>query len=86
VAMTEVVREFLGRQYGFAVRDQTTCDLRRRLGAAGLSGEALGRAMHWIDDADQVKFANHHAGADEARAQLAAARALVTSLAEAPRA
>ena len=82
VAMAEVVRGFLGRRYGFAVRDQTTDDLRRRLGSADLAPEALGLAMHWIDDADRVKFANHHAGADEARAQLAAARALVTSLAE----
>jgi len=81
VAMSDVMREYLGRRYGFSASDQTTGDLERRLDGVGLPATTRSHATRWLVACDRVKFANHHAAADEARAALAAARALVTATA-----
>jgi hypothetical protein len=80
IRMSDVVRDFLGRRYGFSPRDQTTADLTRRLDAA-LPASASGEVARWLEACDRVKYANHHAEAAEAHAAIAEARALVTSIA-----
>ncbi len=74
-AMTEVVREYLGRRFGFNALDMTTSELLEALSA---QPEALRVALErWLSACDLVKFARLPASREDATAMLREAVALV---------
>jgi hypothetical protein len=70
-AVTEVVRDYLGKRHGFAALDMTTSELFAALGGGRPELE------RWFADCDMVKFARAPASRDDARAAVAAAIGLV---------
>lgn len=75
--MSEIVREYLGRRFGFEALDKTSSELRSRIHSAPGSHE-WGDAMNaWLTRCDLVKYAGASASIDDARLALHGARVLV---------
>jgi hypothetical protein len=74
-ALTEVVREYLGRRFGFAALDMTTSELLEALHAA--PAELRADARRWLGACDLVKFARLPASREDASSALGEALALV---------
>jgi hypothetical protein len=73
VLLSEVVREFVGDQYGFNALDLTTSEILTTVSERlDLDEEAFLAA--WLRETDLVKFAGFDATADEARQALYTAR------------
>ncbi len=75
-AVTEIVRDYLGRRFGFDALDMTSSELLEALRAPA-PPDVQGAVEHWIGDCDLIKFARVPAARDEAARALGAARALV---------
>jgi hypothetical protein len=75
--LSEIVRGYLARRYGFPARDLTTGEIRTRLAALPDPGEALARIADWLERCDLVKYAKGSATEDEARQALYEARIFV---------
>jgi hypothetical protein len=71
--MSEILRAYIGRRYGFPALDLTTDEIRRELDARG-GGPASDLVCDWLARSDLVKFAGHDASPDEARQALYDAR------------
>jgi len=82
--MVEVIREYLGVRYRFAVRDLTSSELLRRLDELAPQGER-GLVSGWLDGCDLVKYGGRRASPAEAGKALDDARALIVTTTE-PRA
>ena len=82
--MVEVIREYLGVRYRFAVRDLTSSELLRRLDELAPQGER-GLVSGWLDGCDLVKYGGRRATPAEAGKALDDARALIVTTTE-PRA
>jgi len=77
VILSEIVKRFLGEQYGFDALDRTTEEVLRDLGALNIQGDLAGGARVFLEACDLVKFAKHAPGPDAIRATVAGARALI---------
>ena len=75
--MSEILKTYIARRFGFPASELTTLEIRNELAARphGERAEALVRS--WLESADLVKFANQRATSDEARRALYDARAFV---------
>jgi hypothetical protein len=74
-AMTEIVREYLGRRYGFDALELTTKELHEALDARGAL--ARGQLDAWLGACDLVKYARVPASSDEGGRALDGAVALI---------
>lgn len=74
--MSEIVRGYLGRLYGFPALDLTTKEIRGALERAA-DDESRRLVLGWLADVDAVKYAGYGAGTDEARDTLDRAVELV---------
>ncbi len=75
--MSEIMRTYLGRRFGFPALDQTSSEIRSRLRDCPGSHE-WGDAMNaWLSRCDLVKYASANVDAEEARTSLYSARVLV---------
>jgi hypothetical protein len=88
--MSEIVKGYIGRRYGFPANELTALEIRNELAArpSGQLAETLIRP--WFEAADLVKFANAGATPEQARRALDDARDLIDQTrpgaeAEAPR-
>jgi hypothetical protein len=77
LALSEIVRAYLGRRYGFPALDLTTAEIRSQVGEVTDGGAPLEAIVSWLDRCDLVKFANEDASQDEARQALYDARIFV---------
>jgi hypothetical protein len=76
-AVTEIVRDYLGRRFEIDALDMTSTELLDALGRSPAAPEAQRDVARWLGACDLVKFARVAAARDEAAGALAAARALV---------
>lgn len=77
--MSEILRSYLGKRFGFTALDLTTAEIRSRLVSVDGSEAWLESAMSWLSRCDLVKYAKTAADQDEAREALYAARRLIDS-------
>ena len=77
LAMSEILREYIGRRFGFPALDLTTFEIRRELTARPGGPAAAELVSGWLERADLVKFAGYEASADEARQALYDARIFI---------
>lgn len=75
--MSEILKTYIARRFGFPASELTTLEIRNELAARpnGEKAEALVRG--WLESADLVKFANQRASSDDARRALYDARIFV---------
>jgi hypothetical protein len=78
-AVTEIVRDFLGRRFGFDALDMTSTELLEALAGKAPPPALSGELERWLGACDLVKYARVPADRAEAAAALAAAVALVES-------
>lgn len=77
-AVTEVLREFLGRRFGFGALDMTSSEVLVALAASPqVAAPYRDRIERWLGACDLVKFARVEASHDEAAEVLQGAVALV---------
>lgn len=77
--VSEIVRDYLGRRYGFDALEMTTYELRERLAALaaeGPQGEGRDAVHDFLDETDLVKFADFRPD-DEGDVALRMARGLI---------
>lgn len=78
LAMSEIVRDYLGRRFEFSSLDLTTSEIQSRLEGVSAEGEIWkARVVDWLSSCDLVKFAKTAADGEEAREALDRARVLV---------
>jgi hypothetical protein len=77
LAMSEALRGYLGRRFGFPALDLTTEEIRRELAARHAGVELADSMCAWLEQGDLVKFAGHDASPDEARQALYEARIFI---------
>jgi hypothetical protein len=78
LAMSEIVRDYLGRRYEFSSLDLTTAEIRSQLAGLDAEGEPwTATVVDWLSGCDLVKFAKSAADSDEARDALERARSFV---------
>ena len=75
VELSEILRGYLGRRYGFAALDLTTSEIKQAMVRRAPDLEGLCKT--WLDECDLVKFANYKPDLDEAHAVLHRARDIV---------
>jgi BatD DUF11 like domain len=75
--MSEILREYIGRRFGFPALDLTTFEIRRELTSRPGGPAAADLVSGWLERADLVKFAGYEASADEARQALYDARIFI---------
>lgn len=75
--MSEILRLYIGRRFGFPALDLTTVEIRRELEARPAGPPAAEMVTGWLELADLVKFAGYPASADEAREALYDARRFI---------
>ena len=77
LAMSEALRGYIGRRFGFPALDLTTEEIRRELAARPEVAHLADGVCAWLEAGDLVKFANHDASPDEARQALYDARIFI---------
>ena len=78
VRLSEIVRAYVGRRFGFGELDLTTSEIRAAFAnASSASPELVNEVVAWLCDCDLVKFAAAPASAEQARSSLYWARQLV---------
>lgn len=83
-ALTEVVREYLGRRWGFDALEQTTSELLHTLDRRAGDLAVRAELAAWLDACDLVKYARVPASREEAERALARAIELVERTRPAP--
>lgn len=84
LAMSEILRGYIGRRYGFPALDLTTEEIRHSLAARPDGAAAADLVCPWLERCDLVKFAGHDASPDEARQALYDARIFIDRTRSAP--
>ena len=84
LAMSEILRAYIGRRYGFPALDLTTEEIRRDLVARPDAAHASDLVCGWLERSDLVKFAGYDATPDEARQALYDARIFIDRTRTAP--
>lgn len=77
VELSDILRGYLGRRYGFAALDMTTSEIKANVSRRANEIEQL--CNRWLDDCDLVKFANYKPDIDEAHAALLRARDIIVA-------
>jgi len=77
LAMSEILRMYIGRRFGFPALDLTTFEIRRELQGRPAGPAATDLVSGWLEGADLVKFAGYQASGDEARQALYDARIFI---------
>ncbi|HWM85905.1 MAG TPA: hypothetical protein VNO33_08700, partial [Kofleriaceae bacterium] len=77
LSMSEILRAYMGRRFGFPALDLTTFEIRRELMVRPGGQAAAELISGWLERADLVKFAGYLASADEARQALYDARIFI---------
>jgi hypothetical protein len=75
--MSEILRVYLGRRYGFPAIDLTTEEIRLHFDAKPEHGLPIDLLLDWLDTADLVKFANAPARPEDAHGACNSAREIV---------
>jgi hypothetical protein len=75
--MSEIIRLYIGRRFGFPALDLTTFEIRRELQVRPAGPAAADMIAGWLEQADLVKFAGYQASPDEARQALYDARIFI---------
>jgi hypothetical protein len=75
--LTEILRAYLGRRFGFDALDMTSTELVEALGRSPAGPEVGGAVEGWLAGCDLVKYARVPVPREEGAAALAAARVLV---------
>jgi hypothetical protein len=75
--MSEILKGYIGRRFGFPAGELTTLEIRNELLARAAGAEAEPLIRPWLEEADLVKFANAAASPEEARRALYEARRFV---------
>jgi hypothetical protein len=76
VALSEIMRSYLGRRYELRALDLTTAEIAAAL-ASRANQDTTREISDWLRECDLVKFASFRASAKEARGALVRARLLV---------
>ncbi|RMH38408.1 MAG: hypothetical protein D6689_19690 [Deltaproteobacteria bacterium] len=76
-ALSEILRAYLGRRFGFPALDLTTAEINAELAARPEAAAVRDELAEWLAACDLVKFAEFPATPDEARAALYRARQFV---------
>ena len=77
VALSEILKRFLGALHDFDALDRTSAEVLADLSAARVTPEILGRVRSFLSSCDLVKFARHRAGGAEIDETIASARELI---------
>lgn len=77
LAMSEILRGYIGRRFGLPALDLTTLEIRSELQSRPGGPAAADLLSGWLERADLVKFAGYEASADEARQALYDARIFI---------
>ena len=75
--MSEILRAYIGRRFGFPALDLTTGEIRRELETRPDGAGAADLVYGWLEHGDMVKFAGYDASPDEARQSLYEARIFI---------
>jgi hypothetical protein len=75
--LSEILRDYVGRRYGFDALEMTTTEINDTLGARAVPAETRRRFEVFFLDCDLVKFAKYLPDADGARKAFALAEGLV---------
>lgn len=75
--MSEILKGYIGRRFGFPANELTTLEIRNELLARPAGAEAEPLIRPWLEEADLVKFANAAATPEQARRALYQARTFV---------
>jgi hypothetical protein len=75
--LSEIVRSYLGRRYGFPALDSTSSEIRAQLRRRVGTEAALEILDDWMRLTDMVKYAGYQPAPDEARAAMTDARQVV---------
>jgi hypothetical protein len=84
VELSEIVRRYLGRRYGFSALDLTSSELLVRLREQPAAGPAVAPVAELFERFDLVKYARGSAGRERAHADLELVRQLVVTTRPAP--
>jgi hypothetical protein len=76
-AVTEIVREYLGRRYGFDALELTTSELLAKLRETDATQTVRAEIEFWLLDCDMVKYAAVPVGREQAQGSLDGAVSLV---------
>jgi len=77
LAMSEILRTYIGRRWGFSALDLTTEEIRQNLVTRSGSGAAADMVCPWLENSDFVKYARYDASPEEARQALYEARLFI---------
>lgn len=77
LAMSEILRGYIGRRWGFSALDLTTEEIRQNLVARPGGGAAADLVCDWLERSDFVKYARYDASPEEARQALYEARMFI---------
>ncbi len=77
LAMSEIIRAYIGRRWGFSALDLTTEEIRQNLVARPGGGAAADHVCSWLETSDFVKYARYDASPEEARQALYEARLFI---------
>jgi hypothetical protein len=77
LAMSEILRAYIGRRFGLPALDLTTFEIGRELQSRPGGPVAAELITGWLERADLVKFAGYQASPDEARQALYDARIFI---------
>ena len=77
LAMSEILRGYIGRRFGFPALDLTTDEIRRALDGRADGAVAAELIAGWLQKSDMVKYARGDASPDEARQALYDARIFI---------
>ena len=84
LAMSEIIRAYIGRRWGFPALDLTTEEIRAHLIARPDGPAAADLVCGWLERSDMVKYARYDASPEEARQALYEARIFIDRTRPAP--
>jgi len=84
LAMSEIIRAYIGRRWGFPALDLTTEEIRAKLVAQPDGPAAADLVCGWLESSDVVKYARYDASPEEARQALYEARIFIDRTRPAP--
>ena len=84
LAMSEIIRAYIGRRWGFSALDLTTEEIRAHLVARPDGVAAADLVCGWLERSDFVKYARYDASPEEARQALYDARIFIDRTRQAP--
>lgn len=77
LTMSEIIKSYMAKRFGFPALELTTLEIRNELAARpdGVAAEEMIRS--WLESADLVKFANQEASTEDASTSIGDARSFI---------